>query len=299
MSLIRYILTKIYNRTFLPLLRKKQIKQLPDLIGQLQKIQWAENDLQEILEVVRQEPKSIIPYKFVEKYKHMPIEVFDDSEKRLPFALVNQHKVYFPPVFYHKEIRYRVRQSLWEQADESPHRYFHQKGTSFTGKYAVVIGASDCLFAIRILPHFEKVFLFEADKKWQVPMKETLSNFEDKVEIIPKWVGDKNEGNGITLDKYFKGSYDIVDYIQADIEGTEMKMLWGAEELIKTSPRLKLSICCYHNAYDEAEIGDFLRSRGFAVRPSKGYMLLFMQYPMKFPYLRRGVLYASKSGFEV
>ncbi|MBW2661265.1 MAG: FkbM family methyltransferase [Deltaproteobacteria bacterium] len=130
-------------------------------------------------------------------------------------------------------------------------------------------------------------------------MKETLSNFEDKVEIIPKWVGDKDEKNCITLDKYFEGSYDKVDYIQADIEGAEMKMLWGAEELVKTSSMLKLSVCCYHNSYDEAEIGDFLRARGFAVRPSKGYMLLFMQYPLKYPYVRRGVLYASKPGLEV
>ena len=299
MSLTQPILTKVYNRTLLPLLRKKQIEQLPELISRLQKVRRDEDEFQEILEVVRQEPRSIIPYKFIEKYKRMPIEVFDDSEEGLSYAMVNQQKVYFPSVFDHEEIRYRVRQSLWEQADESPHRYFHQKNTPFAGKYAVVIGASDCLFAMRILPHFEKVFFFEADKKWHRPMKETLSSFEDKVEIISKWVGDKDEKNCITLDKFFEGNYERVDYIQADIEGAEMKMLWGAEELVETSPRLKLSICCYHNAHDEAEIGDFLRARGFAVRPSKGYMLLFMQYPLKYPYVRRGVLYASKHGLEV
>ncbi|MBW2661264.1 MAG: hypothetical protein JRD93_04575 [Deltaproteobacteria bacterium] len=133
MSLVQYILTRVYNRTFLPLIRKKQIEQLPELISQLQKVQGAENEFQEILEVVRQEPRSIIPYKFIEKYKRMPIEVFDDSEECLPYALVNQQKVYFPSVFDHEEIRYHVRQSLWEQADESPHRYFHQKNTSFQG----------------------------------------------------------------------------------------------------------------------------------------------------------------------
>ncbi len=296
-SLVQVILTKVYNRLFLPLLRRNQIEQIPLLISQLQNVRGTSDEFQEILGVVRQDPCSIIPYKFVEKYRRMPVEVFDDLEKGLPYALVNKHKVYFPSLFDHEEIRYRVRQSLWEQADESPHRYFHKKNTPFTGKHAVLIGASDCLFAMRIVSHFEKVFLFEVDTKWHRPMKETLSSFEDKVEVIPKWVGNKDEGKCITLSEYFKGSYDKVDYIQADIEGAEMKMLWGAEELVKASSGLELSICCYHNAHDEAEIGDFLRARGFAVRPSEGYMLLFMQYPLKYPYLRRGVLYASNSKF--
>jgi hypothetical protein len=289
----------MYNRTLLPVLRKNQIKQLPQLISRLIEVRRDENEFLEILGVVRQEPRSIIPYKFIERYKRMPIEVFNDSEKRLPYALVNQHKVYFPSVFDHEEIRCRVRQGLWEQADESPHRYFHQKDTPFTGKYAVLAGASDCMFATRILPHFEKVFLFEPDKKWFRSMEQTLSSFKDKAQIIPKWVGNKDQANRVTLDKFFKGSYSRVEYIQADIEGEEMKMLWGSEELIEASPRLKISICCYHNAHDEAEIADFLRTRGFVVRPSQGYMLLFMQYPLKYPYLRRGVLYASKGGLEV
>ena len=42
------------------------------------------------------------------------------------------------------------------------------------------------------------------------------------------------------------------------------------------------------------EIGDFLRARGYSVRPSNGYMLMFMQYPLTYPYLRRVVLYASR-----
>jgi hypothetical protein len=299
MSLIQLIFRKVYNRALLPFLRTNQIKQLPQFISRLVEVRRDENEFREILRVVRQEPRSIIPYKFIERYKRMPIKVFNDSEKCLPYTLVNQHKIYFPLMFDHEEIRWRVRQGLWEQADESPHRYFHQKDTPFEGRYAVLAGASDCIFATRILPHFEKVFLFEPDKRWLRSMEETVSDHGNKVEIIPKWVGDKIDTNHITLDKYFEGNHDKVDYIQADIEGEEMKMLWGTQKLIDASPRLKISICCYHNAHDEAEIGDFLRARGFVVRPSQGYMLLFMQYPLRYPYLRRGVLYASKGGLEI
>lgn len=298
-SVLNVIFKKVYNRIFLPFLRENQIHQLPEFISALIHVRRDKYEFREILDIVRKEPRSIIPYKFVENYRCMPVNIFDDAKEGLSYALVNEHRVFFPKAFNHEEILKRVRQSLWEQADESPHRYFHGRDMPFSGRYAVLIGASDCIFAMSILAYFKKVFLFEPDKKWYSAMKATLSSFKNKVVIIQKKVGDKDEKDCLTLDAYFRENFDKVDYIQADIEGYEMKMLCGAEELIKTSPRLKLSVCCYHNAHDEAEIGDFLRARGFAVRPSKGYMLLFMQYPLKYPYVRRGVLYASKCGLVV
>lgn len=264
------------------------------LIGRLKEVRNEEAEFEEILEVVRQEPRTIIPYKFVERYNRMAVDVFDDPEKQLPYGLVDQQRIYFPSTFDHDEIRYRVRQSLWEQADESPHRYFHEKNAPPKGKYAVLLGASDCIFAMKIIHCFEKVFLFEADLKWHEPMRQTLSGFEKKVEVVDKYVSDRKEDGCITLDKYFRGSYEKVDYIQADIEGGEINMLLGAKELVERSPKLALSICCYHNAHDEAQIRDFLRARGYVVRTSERYMLPFNQYPLRYPYLRRGVLYASK-----
>ena len=56
MSFTQWILTKIYNRTFLPIFIKNQKKQLPSLIAQLQKVKGNNYELQEILDVIRKDP---------------------------------------------------------------------------------------------------------------------------------------------------------------------------------------------------------------------------------------------------
>lgn len=302
MKPLLYILTKIYNRTLLTLLRKRQTKEIPGMIRHLIKVRQVEsekNEFYEILKVVCKNPESMIPYEFVDDFKQMPVDIRHDDNWNLPFATVAQHRIFFPENFTPAVIRHQVRQSLWEQADGSPHRYIHSIGQPPSGDIAVLIGASNCIFAMSIIERFKKMFLFEPDTKWHPAMHRTLSRYFEKVVIVGKKVGNKTCKDMVSLDEYFKDRYQQVDYIQADIEGDEMDLLWGAENLVRQAARLNLSICCYHHAHDETEIGDFLRARGFSVRPSKGYMLLFMQYPLKYPYLRRGVLYASKCGLEV
>jgi hypothetical protein len=297
LTIVQTILTKFYNRTLLRLQLKGQIARLPEMIRHLIRVQKNNREYGEILEVITREPRSLIPYKFVDDYKKLPVEVNANKHCGLPFAVLDGEKVYFPREFGRKEIRQRVRQSLWEQAPQSPHRYYHDPRKPFSGRYAVLAGASDCIYALKIIPYFDKVFLFEPDRIWHEPMKATLAAFKDKVNIVPKRVGAGTSEKEVSLDQFFDGEHEKVDYIQADIEGAEMEMLQGAEKLIENSPRLKLSICCYHNAYDEMHFRDFLIARGLAVMPSRGYMLAFMQFPLHYPYLRRGVLYGSKTGF--
>jgi len=50
-----------------------------------------------------------------------------------------------------------------------------------------------------------------------------------------------------------------ISFIKADIEGMEVSMLKGAENLIKTN-RPKLAICTYHNAADLIDIIDILKN---------------------------------------
>ncbi len=297
MNLVQIILTKVYNRTLLRLLLKRQIEGIPELIRDLIRVQDNEDEYGEILDVVTKEPCSLIPYKYVEDYKKMPVDVDTDEHCGLPFATLAGAKVYFPGDFSCKQIRQCVRQSLWEQAPQSPHRYFHDSQKPFSGRYALLAGASDCIYALKIIPYFDKVFLFEPDCRWHAPMKATLAAFDDKTNIVPKRVGAGTSEKEVSLDQFFDGEHEKVDYIQADIEGAEMALLQGAEKLIEKSSRLAVSICCYHHAYDEKHLGDFLSARGLTVKPSAGYMLAFMQYPLHYPYLRRGVLYGSKTGF--
>lgn len=83
----------------------------------------------------------------------------------------------------------------------------------------------------------------------------------------------------------------MVDYIQADIEGAEAAMLRGAHKVLQRCPNVRLAVCCYHTAVQEREVTTILDSLCLAVRPSDGFVLMWMQYLLRKPYLRRAVLY--------
>jgi len=58
-----------------------------------------------------------------------------------------------------------------------------------------------------------------------------------------------------TLGKYFAN--ETVTFIKADIEGFEMKMLKGAEKIIKRD-KPKLAICVYHKVNDIFDFVEYL-----------------------------------------
>ena len=294
MNIQKKIFFALYNRTLFRMKVRLQLAEIPGLLEYLWRVR-NDPEIMEILRYVRLEPKSMIPYAFTNKYKVMAIEISRDKKTGFIRARVDDRNIYFPASFSEKYALESVRVGLMEQDEQSPHRYIHSPGEKFSGKYAVLAGASDCMFALKVAPNFEKIFLFEADKRWHEPMLETMREFVDKLEIVPKWIGDTDSVTSISLDSFFSQRYQNVNFIQADIEGDEMKMLFGAQKLIESAEDLKLSLSCYHKAHHEQEIGDFLRARGFFVRPSEGYMLLWMQHRLQYPYLRRGLIYAGKN----
>ena len=64
----------------------------------------------------------------------------------------------------------------------------------------------------------------------------------------------------ITLDEYCKEHGTVVDFIKADIEGSEMAMLRGAAETISRDAPV-CAICLYHKRDDFWEIPQFLEAR--------------------------------------
>lgn len=70
---------------------------------------------------------------------------------------------------------------------------------------------------------------------------------------------DNNKIRIESLDDYFRENEDKVSFIKADIEGYELAMLKGAENLIKRCTP-KLAICIYHKPNDFYEILIFIKS---------------------------------------
>lgn len=284
--------TKAYNFLVVRQLRKKQIDKLPELLSNAYKINL-DRQFAKISERVRNNPRQIIPYDFVDYYKSLDLPLSRNAAKKEVFVEIKGQNFFFPYTNNDDFIRESVKIGLAEQDNSSPHRYNHHKETKATGNIAVFAGASNCIYALALIEGFNHIYLFEPDESWHEPMSKTVEPWKSKVTIVKKAIGSKSGNGKVRLDDFFKDIYSRINFIQADIEGAELDMLWGAQKLLHKAQNLKLSIACYHNYYDQQLLGDFLQARGYQVRTSPGYMLMFHHYPLKYPYLRRGVIYAE------
>lgn len=227
------------------------------------------------------------PYEWVSEYDPRNVQVERHGQSDLPFVTVDGHRIFFPRAFPNTEIQSAVSIGLMEQDSRSPHRYVTGKFNVDDGDVGVFIGASNGIFCASLIEQLSKAYLFEPDPVWHEPLRATFSAQADKVEILPLAVGAETRPGQTSLDHFFKNRPGP-NYIQADVEGAEMEVLNGAEKLVAESSKLRLSICTYHNSSDFKRFEGFLSGAGYEIGNSRGYYFIGVRYP----YFRRGVLYA-------
>ena len=268
--------------------------QKPSLATKIENHYGNNPETNEIVSFLKSKRVEMIPYFYRDEYENKEIVVRFDTAEDLYVVEVEGNDIYFPKELGEQYIRDSVRVALMEQDDRSPHKYLPTKSLQIQGDVAVLCGASDGIYALQIINRFKKIYLFEANPLWIKPIRKTLRNYLDKIEIVSYFVSDVDGIDTITLDTFFKDKNEKINYIQADIENAELLMLKGADKLISTSTDLTLAICCYHTAHQEKDLTDFLRAKKYKIQPSNGFLLLWMDFPLKPPYLRRGVLYATR-----
>jgi hypothetical protein len=271
-----------------------QLKNLPARIANY--YSGTNNDeIKDIISFIEKNGIHMIPYEFILKYNSEDINVYYDENEKYPYVIIGKNRVYFPRDTKKNEIQKAVTTAFIEQKEESsPHRYLNESIKFKSDDVAVFVGASEGIYCLSILDELRKVYLFEADEQWITPLSLTFAPYHDKVKIVQKFVSSVDKGNQVSLDSYFSQIGEDINYIQADIEGNEKKLLLGAKRILSGN-NIKISICCYHNQEDQEEFSNLLIKYGFNIQYSKGYMLLWMQVPCKKPYFRKGIIYASKN----
>ena len=262
-------MNRLYYRLRQTLVRRNQ-RRLDRLLPELAKI-TKDPRVAEIIEYRERYGPAMIPLvdgrETGESAKSAPIK--RDGEWR--YTEWHGTRIFWPPMLSEHAITDSFATAVTEQHPSSPHRYEHDPSSPLQGDWAILVGASDCYFAATIAARFRKLIVLEPDPRWRATMERTLRYAGVEHEIVPFFAGSSTNGNAVTLDSLVSGSEERVSFIQTDVEGAELDVLFGAERILSTH-RTSASICCYHTSTQAQEVWDFLSGRGYDTRYSPGYL---------------------------
>lgn len=272
---------------------KKKLRQ--DILSYYAQVPEEEltSEQKEALHFLRHNRLHVFPHSFTEKYKNKEVEVILDKSLGLRYINHEGKKLYFKRSWGVRKIKRSYTYLLLEQDPKSPHLYLTDKYTIAEGDVIVDAGAAEGNFSLSVVEKAKKLYLFETDSEWIEALEATFAPWKEKVEIVNKFVSDKNDEQHVSLDRFFEEK-GTVDFIKADVEGAEADLLTGTQTLLKTTPHLKVAITTYHKQHDEEEIAAVLKDYGFRTSYSDGYMIFMYDENIRPPYFRRGLIRAEK-----
>lgn len=247
----------------------------------------------DVLEFLKSNPLSTFPSGFTFKYNKDNITVYTDPENGLKYVMHENKRLYFKRKSSKRGVRRNYTNLLLEQDIQSAHRYLTDSFTVNENDIIFDIGAAEGNFTLSVIEKVKKAYLFETDPKWLEAMQATFSPWKDKIEIVNKYVSDKDGKDTVKLDSFTKGNMNA-DFLKIDVEGAELSVLEGAMELINSNKDIKIAICTYHNQDDEAILSGYLKKQNFEISTSSGYMIFTLDKNQRPPYLRRGLIRATK-----
>lgn len=250
-----------------------------------------------ILKFLRGHYLGVFPYKFRYDYKAAEVEIRFDDQKNLFYVIENGKRLYHKRSWDEKKIRKAYNFLRTEQDMLSPHRYLTNYFNIAEGDVVVDVGVAEGNFALEVIDKVSKIYLFETDPEWIEALQATFEEWSDKVVIVNKFVSDINDESNVTLDKFFKDKGQV-DFLKIDVDGAESRLLAGANDILSNPSPKKVAICTYHKQQDAEEFDRFLSKRGFSNEFSDGHMLFIYDPEIRAPYLRRGLIRATKKSFD-
>ena len=288
-QLYRIVVPKPLRKKILLSGLKKKIPAYYDSLPSSEK----DNEVQEVLRFINHIGVRIFPYAFTDQYRLNTIEVFDDTVCGLRYVLLDGKKLYFKRRWSADRIRRSFLELTLEQDSQSPHRYL---SAEFNLSYDDVIadfGAAEGNFSLSVVERVKKIYLFESDLEWIEALQQTFAPWKDKVEIVPKYISDKNDNTNCSGDSYF--SVKELTFMKIDVDGGERKVLKGFEFILSHRESMKIALCTYHQHNDLHDFTLLLEHAGYAVTPSDGYMIFYYDKKLREPYLRRALIRAVKT----
>ncbi|GHU58772.1 hypothetical protein FACS189444_2980 [Spirochaetia bacterium] len=229
---------------------------------------------------------SVFPYEFINKYNTEDVVVYHDNGG---YVLHDNKKLYFPKSWNDAHIQKYYCSLLMDQDIESPHRYEYNDFSVQDGDVVIDAGAAEGIFALSVIERAKKVYLVECNSEWFDALEMTFAPWQDRIVIVSKYISDKSDDTSVTLDEL--AGDETVNFIKADIEGAEYRLLTGGKKTLSVLNNLRIALCVYHKKSDAQDLSRILTENSFDIEFSKGYMLTGYSPP----YLRKGLIRAVKS----
>jgi len=249
----------------------------------------------EVINFLKRNIKSDSPlqYPVSKMYDSTKINVYYDKDQQMNYVLHNNKRLYFKKKWDQSStVKEAYNNLLIEQDLESPHRYDTQTFSVEEGDVVVDLGSAEGIFALSVIERVKRMYLFEVDQDWISALEATFKPWREKVTIINKYVSNVDSDDMVTLDTFFKSGQ--IDFIKADIEGAEPKLLEGASKILSRQFAPKLVLCTYHRQNDAEILEKMLSNYGFTTSYSKGYVLWHLD-EFQPPYLRKCLIRAEKT----
>ena len=247
---------------------------------------------QEVLSFLKRAGLEVFPYDYIYNYRKTNVKVFYDKEIDLNYVLHFNKQLYFKRKMSIEGIKSLYRGLLIDQAENSPHRYLNENFQVNFTDVVVDAGAAEGNFSLEIVDRVKKIILFENDPEWIEPLNATFLPWKEKVEIINKKIGVRNNDKEVKLDAFFEK--ENFTFIKADIEGDEYNLLMGLNNILERNIPLKLVLCTYHKENDYINFGKMLSKNGYTITTTRGYMIYFYDKLIRPPYLRKALIRAVK-----
>lgn len=251
------------------------------------------SEYDEIVKFLKSNPVECYNYNYTKKYKNMNVAVCFDESVGLYYVVHNNNKMYMKKGWTAEQAREYYRFIAIEQDNLSPHLYFTEDLKNKRFKKIVDLGAAEGNFTLDTIERCEHAYVFECDPNWIEALKATFRPWQDKVHLITAFVSNTTQDGTLTLDDYFKDDSEDIDLIKIDVEGEELPVLQGSSHILQKNKQVRLLICAYHYQNEENEIRSYLS--GWNIKNRNGYIVMIDDKKQRKPYLRRGILEATRS----
>ncbi len=199
-------------------------------------------------------------FDFREEYEQMHFPVQEDKKRGMHYILNKQgRRLYFRRNTPIEKIEKCYRMLTIEQDIRSPHHYLDSI-KEVKGKTFVDVGSAEGFTSLEIIDEATHLYLFEQDELWIEALEATFEPWKEKITITRKYIGNKDNGQEVTLDSFFQDKDKEHLFLKMDIEGAERYALAGSKELFGKH-KLNFAICTYHGD-DNIVVPDILKKYG-------------------------------------